>query len=643
MTKQSPKTNLLDTLNFPEDVKTLNRRDMEQLAQEIRDRLKDVTDKVGGHLASNLGVVELTLALHSIFDSPKDKFLWDTSHQCYVHKMLTGRLDQMYTIKKYKGLSGFSKISESEHDTFGAGHASTSLSAALGVAHGLELNNLDGSVVAVVGDGGLSGGMAYEALNNAARLNRNFICILNDNNMSISHPVGSMSEYITSVRTSKVYNTMRNKFERIFGRIPMIGEPLVRKIEKTVDRLRSIVIDTKVGVLFEEFGFKYLGPIDGHNLPVLIAALKFAKSYKGPIMIHLMTTKGKGLPEAEDDPVKYHGVSAKAPVALTPAKPKPPTYTQVFGSEIVNIAEKDPKIMVITPAMREGSGLVQYSEQFPDRYFDVGIAEEHAVTFAAGLAKGGAKPVLAIYSTFLQRGYDQIIHDCCIQKLPVVFALDRAGLVGADGPTHHGMFDYNYLLPIPNMTILAPKDGTELRQMMQWACDSNEIVSIRYPRGAVPEQDGQLLAPFQIQKAQVLTENPDSNNRLDVTILAAGSYAWPSHTIAEALAEKGIHAAAINLRTVKPLDQVTVRDYVSRSREIFILEEGNGIGGIAPYILHQLSDMDIPLNRFHQIAHPDRFADHGSVDQLMAEVGMTQDQIFNTICTVLESSRVSAR
>ncbi|MEC8677513.1 MAG: 1-deoxy-D-xylulose-5-phosphate synthase, partial [Candidatus Margulisiibacteriota bacterium] len=416
---------LLDELNFPDDLKKLTYKELIQLISEIRVRLIDITNTVGGHLASNLGVVELTVAMHTIFNSPDDKFLWDTSHQTYVHKMLTGRLDEMYTIKQYKGLSGFAKIAESDHDCFGAGHASTSLSAAIGVAQARNALNQSHSVVCVLGDGGLSGGMAYEALNNIKELKGNFICVLNDNDMSISPPVGAMANYITSIRTTKVYDELKTKFQRIFDRIPTIGTPLKRRIEKTVKRLRNTLIDVQSGVLFEEFGFKYLGPIDGHDLTAVMASLKYAKDYDGPVMLHIITKKGKGMDVAEDNPIKYHGVSAKkAPSKSNEAKL--PTYTQCFGSEIIKVAKENENVHVITPAMREGSGLVEYEKQFPDRYYDVGIAEEHAVTFAAGLARGGVIPVLAIYSTFLQRGFDQLIHDVCLQKLPLILAIDRA-------------------------------------------------------------------------------------------------------------------------------------------------------------------------------------------------------------------------
>ncbi|MGC6366473.1 MAG: 1-deoxy-D-xylulose-5-phosphate synthase [Candidatus Marinamargulisbacteria bacterium] len=617
-------TQFLDHLNLPEDLKKLSHNELIQLSQEIRDRLIDVTNTVGGHLASNLGVVEITLAMHTVFESPTDKFLWDTSHQTYVHKMLTGRLDQMYTIKQYNGLSGFAKISESEHDCFGAGHASTSLSAAIGVAQARNAKKQDHSVVCVLGDGGLSGGMAYEALNNIKELNGNFICILNDNDMSISPPVGAMANYITSIRTTKVYDEMKDKFQRIFDRIPKIGTPLNRRIEKTVKRFRSSLIDTPSGVLFEEFGFKYLGPIDGHNLTAVMAALKYAKEYDGPVMLHMITTKGKGMDVAEKNPVKYHGVSATSKSPVAPVK-KRPTYTQCFGEEIIEIAKENDNIHVITPAMREGSGLVEFEKQFPDRYYDVGIAEEHAVTFAAGLSKGGVMPVLAIYSTFLQRGFDQMIHDVCLQKLPMILAIDRAGLVGADGPTHHGVFDISYLVLIPNMVVCAPKDGTELKQMLRWASRENHIVSIRYPRGEVAAEDGQQIESISYGKCQLLLDNP--NPSIDVLFIGIGNFAWKAKAIADDLNHQGIRASAVNLRFIKPIDTSKLEPLIKKSTLVCVLEDGSQVGGSFHYILNQFNHLNKPLNQWVSIAIPDRFIDHGKVSELHDEIEMTTEKI----------------
>ncbi len=629
-------TKLLDHLHFPTALKELSLSELELLASEIRTRLVEIGHACGGHLASNLGIVELTLALHSLFSTPTDKFLFDTSHQTYVHKMLTGRLDQMFTIRQDGGLAGFCKIFESEHDTFGAGHASTALSAALGVAHARDIRNETYSVVAVIGDASLSGGMAFEALNNIEKLKSNFICILNDNDMSISHPVGNMADYMTKVRTSPVYNNAKRGIETILSQIPKIGVPLARKIEKTVDRVRDIILDEKVGVIFEEFGFKYLGPIDGHNISMLMAALKYAKSYPGPIMLHVITTKGKGLAEAEADPVNYHGVSPKRPTTSTPP-PKPITHTAIFGDEAIKIAEANSDVVIITPAMKSGSGLVKYADLFPDRFFDVGIAEEHAVTFAAGLARAGIRPILAIYSTFLQRGYDQVIHDVCIQKLPVTFAIDRAGLVGEDGPTHHGVFDLAFLLSIPHISVLAPKDGTELRAMMQWALLQPEAVAYRYSKEVIPPEDGTITTPMATGTAEIMIP---TTGTVDIAIFAVGSMAWPAYRAAKMLAERGISASVVNLRFVKPLDIATINAVSRQARFKLVIEEGCEIGGVFSHILQQLRPDQ--LSTWNSIAIGDEFIEHGKLKTLREDCDLSEDGIVRRVRQIVSTSVSSA-
>ncbi|MFC1752506.1 1-deoxy-D-xylulose-5-phosphate synthase [Thermoproteota archaeon] len=644
---------LLTTLNFPDDLKTLDKQDLERLAGEIREKLVEIGDECGGHLASNLGVVELTIALHSVFNSPVDKIIWDVSHQSYVHKILTGRLDRIMTIRQDNGLSGFTKMSESPHDAFGAGHASTALSAALGYVHGRDLNNEEYRVCSIIGDGSLSGGMAFEALNNAARLNSNFVCILNDNDMSISKPVGSMAKYITRLRANKVYDFAKDTFERLFTIIPKIGTPIKARVERAVESVRDVLISTKAGVIFEEFGFKYLGPLDGHNIPLLIGALRYAKQYQGPVMIHIVTKKGKGHEPAENDPVQYHGITAKNGKKTNTTSPQ--TYTQVFGRALVAAARKDPRVIAITPAMTDGSGLKDFAQLFPDRFFDVGIAEEHAVTFAAGLAAAGMKPVLACYSTFLQRGFDQIIHDVCLQNLPVIFAIDRAGLVGRDGPTHHGTFDYSYLTLIPNMTVLAPKDDLELQAMLFWAVSHNGPVSIRYPRGVVPlsfeSKDKRVLADAGKRSAEGGTEKVTGIAReletgseellfeykkrivltYDVLFLAAGSMVLPALKSAEQLKARGIGSAVINLRFIKPLDIKLIKKYANKSKNLVILEEGAPIGGVYSMIVHALSGSRVQLNHIHHIALPDAFIEHGDTDMLLQHYGLTADKILEKI------------
>ena len=622
---------LLENLSLPQDLKKLSKAKLEQLAIELREKIIEIGDVCGGHIASNLGVVELTLALHTVFDSPKDQIVWDVAHQCYPHKMLTGRQDKILTIRQFKGLSGFTKISESEHDVFGAGHSSTSISAALGLAHARDLQHKKNAVIAVIGDSSFANGMAFEALNNVEKLKTNFICILNDNDMSISKPIGSMSKYITSVRTSQVYNKAKRKFEKLFKRIPKIGVPLTRRIEKMVERLRHVVLDMKFDVLFEEFGFKYLGPLDGHDVLVMMAALKYAKSYKGPIMLHVITQKGKGYTPAEDNPTKYHGIQPKKNKGITSNLL---TYQEVFGEEMLKIAKKRKEVVAITPAMTEGSGLVEFAKKYAKRFYDVGIAEGHAVTFAAGLARGGLKPVLTIYSTFLQRGFDQVVHDVCLQNLGVVLAIDRAGFVGADGPTHHGIFDYSYLLPIPNLTILAPKDGTELRQMLNWAMEYKGPVSIRYPRSRVPLEDGTVNTKLSKGKAEVIFENRGDKTKkpYQVLLLAAGSMVWPAVRVTERLDEKKVSVAVINLRFIKPLDIKLLKEYVEQAKLIYVLEEGSVIGGVYAYILEQLDIEDSKArNMFKQIALPDKFLEHGSVDQLKDKYGLSEEKILARI------------
>lgn len=613
-------THLLHTLNFPEDLKSLSVEALESLAQEIRNELIKIGDACGGHLASNLGVVELTLVMHTLFNSPQDRFLWDTSHQTYVHKMLTGRLDQMFTIRQDGGLSGFSKISESPHDAFGAGHASTALSASLGFAHARDIQNENYHVISVIGDASFSGGMTFEALNNVATLKSNLICILNDNDMSISRPVGNMADYITKVRTSPLYTQMKKNFGSVIESIPKFGENLKRIMERSVDHLRDVVLDTRVGVMFEDFGFKYIGPIDGHDIPTLMATLSYAKAYPGPIMIHVITQKGKGHEAAEADPETYHGVSPKpTQPASAPPAPKVPTFTAVFGKTMERICDTRKDIVVVTPAMEGGSGLTPFKNHHPKQFFDVGIAEEHAVTFCAGLARGGILPVLAIYSTFLQRGYDQMVHDVCLQNLPVIFALDRAGLVGQDGPTHHGVLDYCYMLPIPNLMILAPKDGEELDRMLSWAVDQHKAISIRYPRGSVPKENGQHVTPLQDMTSEILYT--PATPKPEVLILAAGTLAWPAYQAAQELAEASVHCTVVNLRFIKPLDIKTLAPLIESHAHVLVLEEGNGIGGVFHYILHQVPKSTKPLSSWHQLALDDTFVDHGQQSTLNKEAG----------------------
>jgi len=624
------KTEILDIATFPQDLKEMGIDQLELLAQEIRQRLLEIGDFCGGHLASNLGIVEITIVLHTLFYSPKDKIVWDTSHQSYVHKMLTGRLQQMFSIRQEGGLSGFTNIFESEHDAFGAGHASTAISAALGLAHCKELLNDSFNSIAVIGDASLSGGMAFEALNNISKLNSNFICILNDNDMAISEPVGNMANYMTKVRTSPLYDQARKLFEQVFGSIPKSG-PLKRRIEKSIDRFRDIIIDQKVGVIFEEFGFQYLGPIDGHNIPMLMAALKYAKNYEGPIIIHAITQKGKGHKPAENDPIKYHGVSPQSPVKQSQ---KTLTNSALFGQTMIDICNKRDDVVVVTPAMIGGSGLTQFASVHPNKLFDVGIAEEHAVTFVAGLARGGVTPVLAIYSTFLQRGYDQLIHDVCIQKLPVIFALDRAGFAGEDGVTHHGVFDYCYMLPIPNITILAPKDGHEMAEMLHWAVDQSLIISIRYPKGNIVQRSLPISKPFNDLTAEVMYQTPNTKN-FDICVIAIGSMSWDAYDASLELAKEKIKINCINLRSVKPLDKSTLEPFIKQSKYVLVIEEGMKIGGVFSFIQSTFSYLAKNTTDWHHLGIKDEFVDHGKIPSLRKQFLLDKDGIYNYIKTTI--------
>lgn len=616
----------LDHLSLPHDLPRLSLLELTELCQQIRDRLIQISEKCGGHLASNLGVVELTVALHTLFKSPIDQLVFDTSHQTYVHKMLTGRLHQMFTIRQDNGLAGFAKIDESEHDRFGAGHASTALSAALGMAVARNLTQSKNHVVAILGDASLSGGMSFEAMNNIESIGKsNFICILNDNDMSISHPVGTMSDTITRIRTSPSYNMIRKRVEQILNRVPKVGEPLNRTIDRLILRLRDIVVTEKVGVIFEEFGFKYLGPIDGHNLAMVLLALRYAKSYQGPILVHVITKKGKGMPEAENDPVNFHGIAPKS----SSVSPKPATFTSVFGAHAIQLAQNHPDMAVITPAMTGGSGLTQFASEFPDRLFDVGIAEEHAVTFAAGLARAGIKPLLAIYSTFLQRGYDQVIHDVCIQNLPIMMALDRAGLVGEDGPTHHGVFDIAYLLSIPNMVLMAPKDGSELKAMMDWSVLCESPVAYRYSKDAIAPDDTGTSLPIQKGVAETMGRFGDAP-RNHVAILAYGSLVWPATKAAISLHQTDhLTIEVINLRFAKPLDWAIIRMVASRSDRIIVAEEGVKTGGLFSAITSGMINHPGPM--WHSISIPDEFITHGKLSTLRSGLFMTESTMIDFI------------
>ncbi|MEO1767375.1 1-deoxy-D-xylulose-5-phosphate synthase [Thiobacter aerophilum] len=596
---------LLRRIDHPGELRQLDRRELPRLAAELREFLVESVSRTGGHLASNLGAVELTIALHYVFNTPDDRLVWDVGHQSYAHKILTGRREAMATLRQHGGIAGFPKREESPYDTFGTGHSSTSISAALGMAVAAKRAGLARRAVAIIGDGALTGGMAFEALNNAGASDANILVILNDNEMSISPNVGALTNYLARLLSSRFYTEVRRRGGEVLKAMPPIRE-FARRAE---EHFKGMVMP---GTLFEEFGFNYVGPIDGHDLDVLIDTLSNIRRLEGPQFLHVVTKKGQGYKLAEDDPCLYHGVARFNPRQGVAAKGAAlRTYTQVFGDWLCDMAEQDPRLVAITPAMREGSGMVAFSERFPDRFFDVGIAEQHALTFAAGLACEGLKPVVAIYSTFLQRAYDQLIHDIALQNLPVMLAIDRAGLVGADGPTHAGAFDLSFLRCIPNLTLFTPADEDECRQMLYTAYLLNSPAAVRYPRGAgqgVPERRQMQALP--VGKGEVRRHGSR------IALLAFGSMLAPALTAGEAL-----DATVANMRFVKPLDDDLVRELAQCHDLLVTLEENVIQGGAGSAVLESLQKQGI-VKRVLQLGLPDRFVEHGDPAQLLAECGL---------------------
>lgn len=607
---------LLNTINSPEDVKKLSEQQLEQLAEEIRGFMISVIAKTGGHLAPNLGVVELTLALHRVFSTPKDKLVFDVGHQAYVHKIITGRREQFPTLRQYGGLSGFPKRSESEHDAFGTGHSSTSISAALGMAVARDLQGEDYDVVAVIGDGSMTGGMAFEGLNNAGDLHKRMIVVLNDNEMSISKNVGAMSEYLYQLRTGETYNKIKSDIEGWLKNMEF-GTDVLKAIRRLKGSVKYLMVPSSI---FEELGYTYLGPIDGHDLNALQDVFHAAKKMDGPVLVHVLTKKGKGYAPAEESPNKFHGTGPyEVETGKKIANPNAPvTYTEVFGNTLTDMAKEDKKIVGITAAMPDGTGLSTFAKAHPDRFFDVGIAEQHAVTAAAGMAATGLKPVAAIYSTFMQRAYDSVLHDICMQNLHVTMCLDRAGLVGDDGFTHHGVFDYAYLRSMPKMTIMAPKDENELRHMLKTALDFNGPVSVRYPRGSGLGVD--ISGPMEnlpIGKAEVLKEG------FDVCFWAIGSMVKPALDAAELLAKEGISAGVVNMRFAKPLDTELLKAHAKRYGKIVTLEEGVLAGGVGSAVLEYLNhEKLLDKCKVLTLGIPDEFILHGDKALLFKDIGL---------------------
>lgn len=630
--KQALTKNILETINSPADVKALSLDELKQLAEEIRQFLISVISKTGGHLAPNLGVVELSLALHRVFSTPEDKIVFDVGHQSYIHKIVTGRREQFPTLRQYGGLSGFPKRSESEHDAFGTGHSSTSISAALGMAVARDLQGKDYNVVAVIGDGSMTGGMAFEALNNAGTLHKKMIVVLNDNEMSISKNVGAMSEYLYQLRTGETYNKIKHDIEGWLKNMEF-GTDVLKAIRRLKGSVKYLMVPTSI---FEELGFTYLGPVDGHDLQGLTEVLQAAKKIDGPVLVHVLTKKGKGYKPAEESPNKFHGTGPfEIATGKKIANPNAPiTYTEVFGKTLTELANEDKEIIGITAAMPDGTGMSTFAKAHPERFFDVGIAEQHAVTSAAGAAAAGMKPVAAIYSTFLQRAYDSVLHDICMQKLHVTLCLDRAGLVGDDGYTHHGVFDYAYLRSMPEMTIMAPKDENELRHMLKTAVDYDGPVSVRYPRGSgVGVEISEPKHSLPIGKAEVLREGKD------VCLWAIGSMVQSALQVAAKLAEQGISAGVVNMRFAKPLDKELLLAHAAQYGKIVTLEEGALQGGVGSAVLETLNEAQILQQcRVLTLGIPDEFVLHGDKKLLMKDLGLDVDAIVaKTIAMVKEA------
>jgi 1-deoxy-D-xylulose-5-phosphate synthase len=606
---------VLEMIDKPQDLHQIKRELLPVLAKEIRQRILEVTSQTGGHLGAGLGTVELSIALHYCFNSPVDKIVWDTGHQAYPHKLLTGRRDRFHTLRQYGGISGFLTRAESEHDHFGAGHASTAISAALGFAAARDVQKQDHKVIAVVNDGSLTGGMAFEALQNAGILGTDLLVVINDNQMFISHRVGAFGAFLAKLLTLGAVKRIEKKIEKFLARMHFWGAYLIR----VARRIKVLLFP---GVLFEEMGFQYIGPVDGHNLTQLIEVTKAVKQLKGPVVLHVVTKKGRGYEPAEQDPIKYHGVTRFNPETgeMVKAAPGgPPSYTKVFGETVVKLAKEDPKIVAITAAMPEGTGLDLFRKEIPERFFDVGLGEQHAATFAAGLACGGIKPVVAIYSTFMQRGFDQMIHDVALQKLPVVFCLDRAGLVGDDGPTHHGVFDLSYARLMPHFTVMAPKDENELQHMLKTALNLPGPSVVRYPRGngwgAALDTEFRLLP---IGKGEVLREGTD------LTLVAIGHPVYPSLEAAGLLEKKGVSVGVVNARFAKPLDKEFYRQLARKTPLLVTVEENTVIGGFGGAVSETLEGQRAEVRH---IGLPDAFIEHGGQSKLREKAGLSAEKI----------------
>jgi len=616
---------ILNRIDSPADLKTLSSKELVQLCQEARNYIIEVVPQIGGHFASSLGVTELTVALNYVYNPPEDKLVWDVGHQGYVHKILTGRRDALKTIRRYGGISGFLKRSESEYDVFGAGHASTSISAGLGFAVARDILGQHHHVVSIIGDGAMTGGLAYEALNNAGHKHRNFLVILNDNGMSISPNVGAISKTLSHIVTNPLYNRLREDLWKVGG---LVSKSKVQSwMSNLEESLKNLI---SPGVMFEELGFRYIGPIDGHDVVDLVEILQNIRdNMHGPILLHVLTRKGRGLKPAEDDPVKYHAVKPSAPKK---AGADVPRYSNVFADIMLRFAKADPQIAVITAAMTEGTGLVKFREELPDQFFDVGIAEGHGVTFAAGLAAGGLKPVAAIYSTFLQRAYDHAIHDVALQKLPVIFAMDRGGLAGEDGPTHHGCYDLSYFNCIPNMIISAPKDGDELRDLIWTGLQEGKPFAVRYPK-----ESAIAYHPDNPPKKLAVGSWEELRSGDDAVLLAVGSMVWRAEEAAEKLAQNGYQVGVVNCRFVKPMDIGMLDRILTHHQVIVTLEEGSLIGGFGSAVAQHMTDLQIQTAVLYQLGLPDRYIEHGTRQELLHDLGLSPEKIAEFVDQKLQN------
>lgn len=613
---------MLEKINSAEDVKKLNTEEQKELAEEIRKYILEVVSENGGHLASNLGVVELTIALHTVFDLPTDKVVWDVGHQTYVHKIITGRREELKNIRKLNGIAGFPKTNENEADCFNTGHSSTSISAALGMARARDIKKENNHVLAVIGDGALTGGMALEALNDAGCSKARLTVILNDNEMSISKNIGGVNMLLSKLRTRRAYTKSNVSGKKIISKIPVIGKPIVKIVQRMKRSIKQLVIPK---MFFEDIGFRYLGPVDGHNIEELERMLRISKELDGPVLLHVLTKKGKGYKIAEENPDKFHATGPFDIETGKPKKAKGDDYSKIFGNKLVELAKNNDKIVAITASMKDGTGLGRFQKEFPDRFFDIGIAEQHALGLAAGMAKDGVIPVVPIYSSFYQRAYDQVIHDIALQNLPVVMCVDRAGIVGADGETHQGQFDMAFFRLIPNLTIMAPKNFKELEDMLEFAVTLNKPVVIRYPRGGQGKEEIESNEKIELGKAEILKQGND------ITIVAIGKTVERAQVISKMLEDKNIDAEVINARFLKPLDKETIKASIQKTRRIVTIEDGTIINGLGTAVKELIVDEKLENIEVKSYAYPDNFIQHGTVDELEKLYGQDAESIANDI------------